>query len=91
MATKYILKRKYFGITTPFLKTRMNYNAARNAFKAGNTSEAMKLGAKSLGRATIGATKIAAGTAAGAAALSAKPIFDKFTGEDVNSSDGGLY
>lgn len=91
MATKYILKRKTFGLLTPFLKTRMNFKAANAAFKAGNTSEALKLGAKGLGRATIGAGKVAAGTAIGAAALGAKPVADKLTGEDINEPDTGSY
>ena len=70
MAT-YRLKRKSFGMLTPFAKTATNFSNAKGAFKAGNIGQGLKSGAAGLGRGAIGVGKIAGGAALGTAALGA--------------------
>ena len=91
MATTYRLKRKVFGMFSPFAKTTAAFKNAGTAFKAGNIKQGMKSTAAGVGRGLIGTGKIAGGVALGAtgmAALAAKPIYDTAT---QSGSDFGAY
>lgn len=63
MAT-YKLKRKNFGLFSPFAKTAANWTAAKGAFKAGENAKGFKNLASTVGRGTIGIGK-GLGVAAG--------------------------
>ena len=83
MATTYKLKRKAFGLMSPFAKTGAAFKNAGTAFKAGNIRKGLKSTGAGLGRGLIGAGKIAGTAALGAAALGSKSIFDTATGQDI--------
>lgn len=70
MAT-YNLKRKNFGLFSPFAKTATNWTAAKGAFKAGENAKGFKNLASTVGRGTIGISKGLGVAAAGTAALGA--------------------
>lgn len=67
MAT-YKLKRKNFGLFSPFAKTAANWTAAKGAFKAGENAKGFKNLAstvgigKGLGVAAAGTAALGAGT-----------------------------
>lgn len=83
MATTYKLKRKAFGLISPFAKTGAAFKNAGTAFKAGNIGQGLKSTGAGLGRGAIGATKLLGAGALTAGALSAKPIYDTVTGQDT--------
>lgn len=70
MAT-YKLKRKNFGLFSPFAKTAANWTAAKGAFKAGENVKGFKNLASTMGRGSIGLGKGLSVAAAGTAALGA--------------------
>ena len=62
MAT-YKLKRKNFGLFSPFAKTAANWNAAKGAFKAGENAKGFKNLASTMGSvAAAGTAALGAGT-----------------------------
>lgn len=62
MAT-YRLKRKNFGLFSPFAKTAENWTTAKGAFKAGENAKGFKNLASTVGRGAIGVGKgLGAGT-----------------------------
>lgn len=70
MAT-YRLKRKNFGLLSPFTKTAANWGATKSAFKAGNVADGFKNLGSTVGRGAIGMGKGLGVAAAGTAALGA--------------------
>lgn len=80
MATTYKLKRKVFGLMTPFAKTITAFKNSGTAFKAGNTAQGMKSLGAGIGRGAIGVGKLGLAGAAVGGTMFAKDAHDKLTG-----------
>ena len=85
MAT-YRLKRKVFGMLSPFAKTRHWMDVSKRAAQMGKTGAASQAKWNAVKTGAIGAAKIGGAAAVAGGLGFGKLAYDKVTGQDVNNS-----